>query len=687
MKVNAGVDNRPVDPLASSDNVDNLASTKQPEPAVASTAPVANSASSATRLREQGVRSRESHDAQDVQRRITQSLACARPAQDRPLSRSEAALAQRIAKQFVKDQTKAEIIKAGMNRARVAPPPQPGARATLSNGDFLNNTRDFRTSVDRVRQLDAEVKRLEASGANPADIARVRAQLQTAENGLRTKYGYSAQTLPKPGAIWVDPQFMSKELSGGQVTATRFPVKPAVTTPPEPMDVLFRNGRTITLKDADGRDIVVRNANEYKQFVAMRRAELGMPVTDGEPTAVHLALEGGGGKGKRYNPAFASMYELGVVPTSVAGTSAGSIAAALIAAGASPKQTDEFAKDPQLSKLFDVGFDVDGGLFNGSAAFDLIDQKLREITGIKDRPVTFADLPIPLQLVAVKYNDDQLPPGQQDLSKYENRIFVFSQETTPNTPVALAVRASIAIPGVYDAVEMIDPVTGRQVELVDGGVLDNLPIGYNKNNLPTLAVNLMEINANHPTNKDNTAQPRPLQSGQINPGNAISAGLAALNMQRAGAGSARDYRERTSPGANTFVLNVPVWNLQNPKEGNTTLGFGYDNRLDPILDRQTRAVTNNFFKNFLDDIRRPGARGTNLKPLPATVSFDRTVRLDGQNYRALYTGGDRVNFIDGNGRQTQVSIGKVQIENWVLDDQAFGDLNVRLTMALRERLS
>src|SRR5262249_47244892 len=152
--------------------------------------------------------------------------------------------------------------------------------------------------------------------------------------------------------------------------------------------------------------------------------------------------------------------ELGVVPTSVSGTSAGSIGAALIAAGADPKKVAEFMQDP---KLQDVMSNPD--------AFDTLDKVLREITGIKDRPVTFADLKMPLQICATTFSDTQPPPGKGDLTQVANRRFIFSQENTPNTPVALAVRASMAIPLVYDPVRMVDPTTGREVHLYDGGIL------------------------------------------------------------------------------------------------------------------------------------------------------------------------------------------------------------------------
>src|ERR1051326_6573523 len=157
-----------------------------------------------------------------------------------------------------------------------------------------------------------------------------------------------------------------------------------------------------------------------------------------------------------------------------------------------------------------------GGVFKGEEAYKFFDETLANLTGIHDRPVTFADLKMPLQIIAAKYSDSNPPAGQKDLSKWENRTFVFSQQTTPNTPVALAMRASMAIPGVFDPVEMVDPTTGRTVQLTDGGSLDNFPLGYNHDGLPTVGLNLNEPNTNHPKAIENNLPTLPLPKGQLN---------------------------------------------------------------------------------------------------------------------------------------------------------------------------
>jgi NTE family protein len=130
----------------------------------------------------------------------------------------------------------------------------------------------------------------------------------------------------------------------------------------------------------------------------------------------------------------------------LAGTSMGGVIAAGYAAGVSP---DDLAREAvaatapsRMVGLADPGFGQ-GGLIGGQRLMRYFEQLLG--------PRTFSDLRVPLALVAV------------DL---ESRQQVILEEG----PVALAVRATTAVPGLLTPVE----VGGRR--LVDGGVLNNLPV-------------------------------------------------------------------------------------------------------------------------------------------------------------------------------------------------------------------
>src|SRR5262249_6507966 len=144
---------------------------------------------------------------------------------------------------------------------------------------------------------------------------------------------------------------------------------------------------------------------------------------------------------------------------------------------------------------------------------------------------------------------------------------------------------------------MVDPTTGRTIQLTDGGSLDNLPIGYNKDDLPTVALNLNEPNTNHPDSIFNNLPQLPLPGGQLYSSNPLLNALFGGIFVAEGGGLADDYKNRTAPPANTFVLSLPIWDLENPQFADDGGTFSYDPKTDPKIDQQTRQVTDNFFRS------------------------------------------------------------------------------------------
>jgi NTE family protein len=128
------------------------------------------------------------------------------------------------------------------------------------------------------------------------------------------------------------------------------------------------------------------------------------------------------------------------------GTSMGGIIAAGYASGLSPEELEEEAKSlskvRRLLRLADPGL-PDAGLLRGQRLREYFEKRL----GDRD----FADLRCSLALVAVDLN------AKREVILREG-------------PVALAVHATIAVPGLFTPVE----VDGQR--LVDGGLLNNLPI-------------------------------------------------------------------------------------------------------------------------------------------------------------------------------------------------------------------
>jgi NTE family protein len=139
------------------------------------------------------------------------------------------------------------------------------------------------------------------------------------------------------------------------------------------------------------------------------------------------------------------------IPVDVlAGTSIGGVIAAGYASGLCPdeleKVTMSTAKVRRLLRLIDPGL-PEAGILRGQRIQAYFDELLGSLT--------FADLKLPLALIAV------------DLNAHEEVILTEGL-------VSLALRATISVPGLFTPVEM------DKRRLVDGGLLDNLPVDPTK---------------------------------------------------------------------------------------------------------------------------------------------------------------------------------------------------------------
>ena len=543
------------------------------------------------------------------------------------------------------------------------------------------DTAPFRDALTHVRALEAKLASLPANDPGRPALEK---QVHAAQADFQERFGYSSASAPKPGDLWIDPELMNNDVQHGRIDPAKFPVKPASMVPPSPEALLFANGQTVSLPDENGKVTVVHNAKEYEAIVAKNRAAAGATRQDGTPIGVHIDLQGGGGKGKRYAPALAEMLSQGVVPCSVTGVSVGAIAAGLLAAGADPKRIQDFTSDPRLSKWLDLDLSNDhGAVFDGKEAYDTLDQVLREITGIKDRPVTFADLKMPCQIVAATMSDTQ---AKGDLSTVAQRAFVFSQKTTPNTPVALAIRASMAIPGVWDAVQMVDPTTGREIQLTDGGVVDGLPTGYNHDGLPTIGMSLEGRDSN--LAKGSNVKPgQKLLKGNLDSAHLLWNALNGKQLHDESGADAGDYKDKNDPRAGDFMLALPIWDLTDPSKSDSTLSLPADPKVDPTLDKQGRELTREFLAKYLGDFGKAGARGTNLSnQVPKDLKFDQAVTVNGQAYTAHYQGGGSVTFTSERGQHLTLELGKDKIDAMYLDDLAYHDLAGQLGYELASHL-
>lgn len=202
---------------------------------------------------------------------------------------------------------------------------------------------------------------------------------------------------------------------------------------------------------------------------------------DGQPLAGgpagpwrSLAFEGGGVKGVAYAGAlqvFDAAVGLDRVER-VAGTSAGSITALLVALGYTPDEITSIVLELDFRRFQDGTFFTDAerlfeeyGWFPAFTATCLFECLVHQRLG--DRLATFADLHA---RAAVDPAFKDLYVVATDLERSDWRVFSHEDPASADLPLAHAVRASMAIPFYFTAQEIDGHV------FVDGGVLDNYPI-------------------------------------------------------------------------------------------------------------------------------------------------------------------------------------------------------------------
>jgi NTE family protein len=170
---------------------------------------------------------------------------------------------------------------------------------------------------------------------------------------------------------------------------------------------------------------------------------------------ISLALGGGGSKGFAHLGVLRCLENQGYKIGAVAGTSAGGIVASIYAAGYTPQEMLEKFQQVDQSQLYrrQAG---DGPALLGIAG---LNQLVEEMLG--DR--TFDDLKIRCALTAVDLNS-----GEEVILKKGR--------------VADAVLATVALPGIFP------PKRWQEYYLVDGGLLDPVPVAVARSLAPDLPV-------------------------------------------------------------------------------------------------------------------------------------------------------------------------------------------------------
>jgi NTE family protein len=163
---------------------------------------------------------------------------------------------------------------------------------------------------------------------------------------------------------------------------------------------------------------------------------------------IGLVLGGGGARGLAHVGILKVLQREQIPIDVISGTSMGGIVGAMHAVGLSPEQMEAEATKRgeigQIFKLIDLRL-VGNGLLGGNRIKKLLAEMLGADT-------TFADLRLPFAVVSVDYNS-----GREVVLKDGN--------------LADAVRATMSVPAVFE------PVERDGYQLLDGGVLDNVPVG------------------------------------------------------------------------------------------------------------------------------------------------------------------------------------------------------------------
>lgn len=191
---------------------------------------------------------------------------------------------------------------------------------------------------------------------------------------------------------------------------------------------------------------------------------------------IGLVLGGGGARGAAHVGVLQVLEKLRVPVDCVAGTSMGALVAAAYASGMGPEQmgrelaqadwADMFQDNPsftetayrqkRLSQRFvsgsELGIGADGllappGVLNGQKIKLFFNKLVR--ADVNERPIE--DLPLPLSIVATDIGNG-------------NRVVLRDGSVT------MAMRASMSVPG------LMAPLDYRDSKLVDGGLVDNVPI-------------------------------------------------------------------------------------------------------------------------------------------------------------------------------------------------------------------
>ncbi|MBL8363408.1 MAG: patatin-like phospholipase family protein [Rubrivivax sp.] len=235
------------------------------------------------------------------------------------------------------------------------------------------------------------------------------------------------------------------------------------------------------------------------------------------PKIENITFSGGGGKGAALPGAVRALENAHVLDgvKTVSGASVGSMTASLVAAGITADEFTEIANNPAIADQIkqgkgDLRIAFEGGL-TGEGLQNLVSDELTRSVGKRiveyeqaqaaigmppdakvleiahtladgKRGVTFRDLRV-LSTVMPRIKEVAISgtamcevdsSGEPIAGTEQSKLMMFNADTQPDLEVALAVRASAALPPVFKPVD-ITLADGKTIRFQDGGVLNNAP--------------------------------------------------------------------------------------------------------------------------------------------------------------------------------------------------------------------
>lgn len=221
---------------------------------------------------------------------------------------------------------------------------------------------------------------------------------------------------------------------------------------------------------------------------------------------IGLVFGGGGAKAAAEIGVLKVLEDLGIRASLIASSSMGSLVGGMCASGFSAKEIEELMLTEEWMSLFDkdeIGSFVseNGRTIFGLKRGDVFEEKLRE-TLRKKGVNRFGDTKIPFRCTATAIADNHLEE------------YVLSDKTMD---LARAIRASLTFPA---PIVGYSPIIYNGMKLVDGGVLNNLPVDVIKDEVDVVITIDLEQ-----TRKNNR---KGFSIGDLGVGKAVNASLRDL---------------------------------------------------------------------------------------------------------------------------------------------------------------